>query len=120
MKVALKELAADLLAKSDWMIAHLRGQEWTGSADGYHWFNGYYDDNGQALEGDHPLGTRMTLTGQVFALMGGIATDQQGREVLRAADHYLFDPQVGGYRLNTEYGRGAVRDGALLWVRLWA
>ena len=46
----------------------------------------------------------MTLTGQVFALMGGIATDEQAREIVRAADHYLYDESVGGYRLNTDFG----------------
>ena len=51
-----------------------------------------------------PLGVRMTLTGQVFALMGGIASDEQVREMLRAADHYLFDARLGGYRLNTNFG----------------
>jgi cellobiose phosphorylase len=47
---------------------------------------------------------RMTLTGQVFALMGGIATDEQARQIVQAADRYLHDPNVGGYRLNTDFG----------------
>ena len=51
----------------------------------------------------------MTLTGQVFALMGGIATDEQARQIVRAADRYLYDPGVGGYRLNTDFGREAER-----------
>ncbi len=46
----------------------------------------------------------MTLTGQVFALMGGIATDAQAREIVRAADRYLYDSRLGGYRLNTDFG----------------
>ncbi len=46
----------------------------------------------------------MTLTGQVFTLMGGVATDDQAREIIRAADRYLLDQQVGGYRLNTDFG----------------
>ena len=33
----------------------------------------------------------MTLTGQVFTLMGGIATDIQAQEMIRSVDHYLFD-----------------------------
>jgi cellobiose phosphorylase len=51
----------------------------------------------------------MTLTGQVFALMGGIATDEQARQIARAADRYLHDPGVGGYRLNTDFGPAAAR-----------
>jgi cellobiose phosphorylase len=51
----------------------------------------------------------MTLTGQVFALMGGIATDEQARQIVQAADRHLCDPAVGGYRLNTDFGADAQR-----------
>ena len=46
----------------------------------------------------------MTLTGQTFALMGGVATDEQAEEIVRSANRYLYDPSVGGYRLNTDFG----------------
>jgi cellobiose phosphorylase len=46
----------------------------------------------------------MTLTGQVFALMGGVASDEQAEEVVRSVEHYLYDARVGGYRLNTNFG----------------
>jgi cellobiose phosphorylase len=98
------DLAADLLAKADWMVEHLRSSEWIQSASGYAWFNGYYDNDGQRLEGDFASGVRMTLAGQVFALMGGIASDEQARQIVRAADHFLLDPKVGGHRLNTDFG----------------
>ena len=105
-KLSLKtqQLAADLAAKADWMGDHLRKQEWLTNRDGYSWFNGYYDNDGLRVEGDFPKGIRMTLTGQVFALMGGVASDDQAKEILRSVDHYLFDPSVGGYRLNTNFG----------------
>jgi cellobiose phosphorylase len=83
----------------------LRAQEWIETSEGFAWFNGYYDNDGTRVEGDHPTGARMTLTGQVFALMGGIATEEQARAIVRAADGYLLDPQVGGYRLNTDFGQ---------------
>ncbi|MFZ6027827.1 MAG: GH36-type glycosyl hydrolase domain-containing protein [Chloroflexota bacterium] len=102
--ISLEALAADLQAKADWLAGHLRQNEWIQNGEGYGWFNGYYDDDAQRLEGDYPTGTRMTLTGQVFELLGGIANDEQAREILRAVDHYLFDPSVGGYRLNTDFG----------------
>ena len=107
--VALDDLAADLAAKADWLTTHLRGQEWLPQSEEFGWFNGYYDEDGQRLEGVHPEGVRMTLTGQVFTLMGGIATDEQARQIVRAADHYLYDPKVGGYRLNTDFGPAAER-----------
>jgi cellobiose phosphorylase len=103
-RVSLAALSKDLAAKADWLCEHLRTGEWIENQAGYGWFNGYYDNDGERVEGDHPNGVRMTLTGQVFALMGGVATDQQAREIARAADRYLFDPQVGGYRLNTNFG----------------
>jgi cellobiose phosphorylase len=45
----------------------------------------------------------MTLTGQVFSLLAGAATDQQVKKVIAAVDHYLFDPVTGGCRLNTDF-----------------
>jgi hypothetical protein len=107
--VALDDLSADLAAKSGWLYSHLRRQEWLQQSEELGWFNGYYDEEGQRLEGEHPEGVRMTLTGQVFALMGGIATDKQAREIVRAANRYLYDPKVGGYRLNTDFGSDAAR-----------
>jgi cellobiose phosphorylase len=103
--IALCDLAQDLTAKADWLYAHLRAQEWIHDREGYAWFNGYYDNDGRRVEGDHPGGVRMTLTGQVFALMGGVATDEQARQIARAVDRYLFDPAVGGCRLNTNFGQ---------------
>jgi cellobiose phosphorylase len=107
--VSLHDLSADLASKADWLYTHLRQQEWLQQSEELGWFNGYYDEEGQRLEGDHADGVRMTLTGQVFALMGGIATDEQARQIVRAADRYLHDPGVGGYRLNTDFGPDAER-----------
>jgi cellobiose phosphorylase len=107
--VSLQALADDLVAKADWLYAHLRRQEWLQQSVEFGWFNGYYDEEGQRLEGDHPDGVRMTLTGQVFSLMGGIASDAQARQIVRAADHYLYDSGVGGHRLNTDFGPAAER-----------
>ena len=103
-RVAVADLARDLAAKAAWLRSHLRQQEWIQDAEGCGWFNGYYDDDGVRVEGPHPNGVRMTLTGQVFALMAGIASDEQAGQIVRAADRYLFDSTVGGYRLNTDFG----------------
>jgi cellobiose phosphorylase len=107
--VSLDDLSADLAAKAHWIYAHLRRQEWLQKNEELGWFNGYYDEEGLRLEGEHTQGVRMTLTGQVFALMGGIATDEQARQIARAAKRYLYDPKVGGYRLNTDFGSDADR-----------
>jgi cellobiose phosphorylase len=105
-RVRLTDLANNLREKANWLTEHLRKQEWVTDREGFGWFNGYYDNTGQRVEGDFPQGTRMTLTGQVFALMGGIASDRQAHEIVRAADRYLYNESVGGYRLNSNFGEG--------------
>ena len=106
--VSLQDLATDLASKAGWLCDHLRRQEWL-PGEGLGWFNGYYDEEGRRLEGEHAGAVRMTLTGQVFALMGGVATGDQARQIVRAADRYLYDTSVGGYRLNTDFGADAAR-----------
>ena len=56
------------------------------------------------MEGVQPDGSvRMMLTGQVFAIMSGTATDTQVEAVARSADRYLYKKEAGGYRLNTDF-----------------
>ena len=105
VRVGLAELSRDLAAKADWLTAHLRRHEWVTDRAGHGWFNGYYDNDGRRVEGEGPHGVRMTLTGQVFTLMAGIATDDQARAIVAAADRYLYEPRLGGYRLNTDFGQ---------------
>ena len=103
-KISLSLLAADLTAKSDWLTELVRGQEWLPDDGGRGWFNGYYDNDGQQVEGKFLQGVRMTLTGQVFPLMAGIASQEQAHAIVRAADHYLYDHDLNGHRLNTDFG----------------
>jgi cellobiose phosphorylase len=103
-KLATSQLASDMQIKAGWLIDHIRNDEWVENAEGYGWFNGYYDNEGKRLEGDHPNGVRMTLTGQVFPLMGEISSEEQAREQVRSADRYLYAPELRGYRLNTDIG----------------
>ena len=96
-------LAEKLFEMAEWMRGHIRESEWITDHAGHSWYNSYYDNSGRRVEGDHPLGTRMMLTGQVFSLFSGTATDEQLPKVIDAVDHYLYDPTVGGYRLNTNF-----------------
>lgn len=103
IQVKLTDLAEDLEQRALWLTDHLRRQEWIdGGEEG--WFNSYYDNDGQRVEGFFPAGVRMMLTGQVFAVMGGVADEEQVRRIVRSADHYLYRPEIGGYRLNTDFG----------------
>ncbi len=111
VEIPLDDLAADVEAKSQHLVDQIRKEEWVEDGEGHGWFNGYYDNQGQRLEGAHPQGTRMTLTGQVFAVMGGVATDCQVREIADAVSYYLADPQVGGVRLNTDFGEYGMNVG---------
>jgi cellobiose phosphorylase len=103
-QIPLADLAVTLRQKADWLTAHLRAQEWLEAGDGLGWFNGYYDDDGQPVDQISASGARMTLTGQVFTLMCGIASEAQSRKIAAAADRYLYDPSLRGYRLNTDFG----------------
>ncbi|MFP4016284.1 MAG: GH36-type glycosyl hydrolase domain-containing protein, partial [Halanaerobiales bacterium] len=102
-KFDINDLIKDIQRKLDWMLKHLRTEEWTGDTEGCEWYNGYYDNNGQRVDGKDSLETRMTLTGQVFSTMFGVATDPQVKKITKAADRYLYDSKIGGYRLNTKF-----------------
>lgn len=96
-------LADKLTEMSNWITDHIRNTEWTSDKEGNSWFNGYYDNSGKAVEGDFESGVIMMLTGQVFTVMSGVATDEQVAEIAKAADKYLYDEAIGGYRLNTDF-----------------
>lgn len=104
-EINLVDLSRDLEAKAKFLTSHIRNQEWVTDELGYGWFNGYYDNDGQRLEGDFPSGVRMTLTGQVFTLMADVATEDQARMILKSAKKYLYKADVGGYRLNTNFNQ---------------
>ena len=101
--LSLRVIAEDLLRKADWLTDFVREQEWIDGLDGEGWFNSYYDNHGQKVEGYFPDHVRMMLTGQVFSIMGGVATDDQIRTMTETVDKYLYDPKIGGYRLNTDF-----------------
>jgi len=103
MKVRLADLVRDLRAKSRDLGARIRKQEWV-AARGEAFFNGYYDDHGRRVEGVQGGRLRMTLTGQVFPVMSGIATDEQVERVAAAVNRFLRDGPTGGVRLNTDFG----------------
>lgn len=103
INVSLSALAANLIQKADWLTGHLRAQEWIDGGDKEGWFNSYYDNHGRAVEGFYKDHVRMMLTGQVFAVMSGVAEDWQIQKITASADHYLYQKEIGGYRLNTDF-----------------
>ena len=101
--VSLAALAENLEGKARWLMEHIRRQEWIRDGESG-WFNSYYDNHGRPVEGVQPDGgVRMMLTGQVFAIMSGTATEEQTKAIARSADRYLYQEEIGGYRLNTDF-----------------
>ncbi len=100
---SIEKLAEDLLRKAGWLSEHIRKNEWVTDGEGFGWFNGYYDNSGRQVEGVQDGTVRMMLTSQVFAVMGGIATDEQVAQIAKSARRYLYAKEAGGYRLNTDF-----------------
>lgn len=101
--LGVKGAAECLRRMAEWIRAHIRKTEWI-EEDGCGWFNSYYDNHGRQVEGKKENGVRMMLTGQVFTVMSQTATEEQVKDIVRAADKYLYSKAAGGYRLNTDFG----------------
>jgi cellobiose phosphorylase len=103
--IELDDLAKKLDKMADSFTRHLNDQEWIKGSRGIGWFNSYYDNNKRAAEryDEDDDKTRMMLTGQVFAIMGKVATTDQIKKIAKAADKYLYKENIGGYRLNTDF-----------------
>lgn len=102
-KVSIEWIATKLEEKASWLSKNIQENEWVTDGEGDGWFNGYYDNNGGAVEGDFDNGVRMMLTGQVFAIMSRTASREQMQQICKSARKYLYDAKVGGYRLNTDF-----------------
>ncbi len=100
---SLSALAAGLTQKARWLMNHIRNQEWLEMEGEEGWFNSYYDNLGRPVEGMHNGQVRMMLTGQVFAIMSGTAENAHIQKIVKSANHYLYQKEIGGYRLNTDF-----------------
>jgi cellobiose phosphorylase len=100
IKVSLDDLINDLSEKSKHMSKWLGEKEWLKLG----FFNGYYDNNSQMVEGNIQSRLRMVLASQVFAIMSGVATEKQISEIWNSINKYLRDKETGGFRLNTDFG----------------
>lgn len=103
VEVLVSAVCADLRRKGVWVFEHIRAQEKVKSSAGI-WFNGYYDNTAVQVEGLKEDCVRMTLTGQVFPVMSGLANEEEITAVIAAVEAHLYDAHLGGYRLNTDFG----------------
>ncbi|MGN7761022.1 GH36-type glycosyl hydrolase domain-containing protein [Paenibacillus sp. 22594] len=102
-ELAVEKVADDLAHKAEWIFEHLRQSEWVQSGQGDGWFNGYYNNDSERVEGEFESNVRMTLTGQVFPLLGHAASPEQIPQIIAAVERNLYDEKIG-YRLNSNFG----------------
>ncbi|MEJ2594175.1 MAG: cellobiose phosphorylase [bacterium] len=97
--VKMDDLIADLREKSDHISSLLRDQEWITVEKGEGFFNGHYDNLGQAIDGINDKEIQMDLTTQVMTIMHKVSTESQTAAIMRAAENVLRDENGLGYRL---------------------
>lgn len=99
--IGVQTLILDLMLKADHIGEVIREQEWISLEDDKGFFNGHYDNLGRAVDGVRDDRVMMDLTTQVMTCMHGLATKDQVRSLMRAAERYLKDGK--GYRLCTPF-----------------
>ena len=68
IQVPVHSLIDNLTHKADWIMEHVRKTEWIQGKNEEGWFNSYYDNHKNAVEGIFDESVRMMLTGQVLPL----------------------------------------------------
>lgn len=102
-KISAEKLREIITGMYQWIQKHIRRTEFLDDHQEGGWFNGYYDDHGEPVEGIRDGQVRMMLTSQVFTILSGTATDEQITRITHSADQYLYEEKMGGYRLNTDF-----------------
>ncbi|MFC1709347.1 GH36-type glycosyl hydrolase domain-containing protein [Candidatus Omnitrophota bacterium] len=105
VNIKIDSLIEDLRRKAHWLSKHIHIKEWINLNKSSGLFNGYYDNKSRRLEGSHRGKVDMTLTGQVFPILSGIASTKQIKKIYRSAKKYLQDKKLKGFRLNTDFGQ---------------
>lgn len=99
----IEEIRKDLIEKATCLKEEIRKHEWIREKENGGWFNGYYDNHANPLEGIKDGKIKMMLTSQVFAIMSHTALNHQVEQIIQSADRYLYEKDLGGYRLNTDF-----------------
>lgn len=113
IQIPLDKIVRHLDLCADTLKAIIRERAWIQTEqDG--WFNSYYDNYGTPLECGTPGQERMMLTGQVFTILGGVATKSEIPQIYHAARRLLYARQAGGFRLNTRLNPEDFQIGRML------
>ena len=97
-EIKITDLISDLRKKSEHLFKILRKKEWLGE-----FFNGYYDNKARRVEGKSAQTIKIMLASQVFAIMSGVASDEQIKKTWISIKKYLKDKKLGGFRLNSDF-----------------
>ncbi len=103
-------LAKKLLKFGESFKKQVRKKEWL-SKEHEGWFNSYYDNDGERL--DNIEKKHLMLTGQVFQLYSKIPTYRQQKKIIVAANRYLYQKDIGGYRLNSNFNEVKLNMGRM-------
>ncbi|MFC2088183.1 GH36-type glycosyl hydrolase domain-containing protein [Calditrichota bacterium] len=102
--VNIEKLIYDLTRKSEWLSNQICNNEWIDVDKEIGFFNGYYNNDGERVDGIFNKDVRMNLTAQTFVTMFDIASDEQVQKSFKACTKFLIDPNTKGYRLTTPLG----------------
>lgn len=103
VSVSMDTLIGIFEAMSKSIKEQIRNSELVSDGADKSWFNSYYDNNRNKVDGVSSGNVRMMLTGQVFTILSGTATPEQSEKIIKAVNQYLCFPNRGGYALNTDF-----------------
>jgi len=107
VEVEIKALVSDLRLKGHWICNYIRANEKISidhNGEKNTWFNGYYDNQKNRVEGIKEDKVWMTLAGQVFPVMSGLASKEEIKQIVASVSTHLKDGAHKGVRLNTDFG----------------
>lgn len=105
VKVSIDALINDLTARNTLIMDIISESEWVRMDDDAGFFNGHYDNRGQAVDGIKGQTTRIDLTTQVMATMHGLASEEQLDMMLQSTNTLLKKKGGKGYRLCTAFDK---------------
>ncbi|MDD4899569.1 MAG: cellobiose phosphorylase [Candidatus Omnitrophica bacterium] len=101
INIPTAKLIFDLRKKGDWLTQQIRKTEWIKPGI----YNSYYNNHKQKIDGYLGKKLQIALTGQVFAIISGIATQSQCAAIFQNACKHLRSPALKGFALNTDFGK---------------
>ena len=99
IEIEIDLLIKDLKEKANHIKELVRKNEFL--KEGF--FNGYYDNKGNRVEGKFKNRTKMMLQSQVFFILSMTAQKEQIKKIYKSVKKYLYDKKLNGFHLNTDF-----------------